>query len=501
FHHKVRGIIFRLFFLLTGALTILIPWLVFLYLPHRESINAFNNLNLKYLLPPPNLTKILEYFWTRPPLLLDSMPILAVLAGIISLVLLHHIFVRTKKVHLTDWIFLNWFFAGSIYLSIIYQRVPRRFIVQIVPLVFLAVSFLPRLFSKKQTSSPSKPPLVFAAAVFVWALFPVSLFLKWLNRTSPKFFEGQVSLSLALLIISLGLAVLVYGFTRVSAKKSLSIPRPASAVLVGVLALLFLISHGSRYLKWAIHPPHQLQNISQDYGRAFDHAVFVGLWAPIISMENNHRAYEFFPNFINDDKNLFEKRGITHIFTTTAFGENQTYWRHFPHIRKKARLLARYHIWNIDALLYDVQGFPLPEGQSVLEAERHTLEGAMPRFDEKASGRFAVRPLFRRPGYVADIPVPQPYEKGIHSITAVLKRDKKRLKEESRIGRLEVLTEDGSDILGYRDIFPIDLNQVEYREIPISFHVRRPGAVRVRLYTQGNVVIWFDRLENSKQHP
>lgn len=173
---SIKEIAKRLSLLLVGALLPFIPWLFFLYIPNRDFINSFSQLNVQYLIPPKSLSLILKYFWTRPQILLHEMPVIFLLAALFSLMLLFRAVHNSKKVLLVDWIFLFWFFAGFLYYAVIQQRVTRHYIPQIVPLVFLAILLAHHLFTNLKFERPRKHRLLYGLLVFLWMLFPVSTF-------------------------------------------------------------------------------------------------------------------------------------------------------------------------------------------------------------------------------------------------------------------------------------------------------------------------------------
>ncbi|MCJ7679593.1 MAG: glycosyltransferase family 39 protein, partial [Candidatus Aminicenantes bacterium] len=327
-HRKPLDILRRVGFIAAGAAVFLIPWILFIFIPHKASIQSFNTLNVPLLLPPADAARLLRHFWERPAVLLERMPLLAVFGGLFSLNLLHRAAHRGKKLQMTDWVFLSWFFSGALYLAVIYQRFPRRFIPQILPLVFLAVSWAAALIRKEaQKKKPATLRWAFPPLLLVWLLFPVSLFLKFLNSRFPQAFRTSAALNLWLLGLSLLLCAAITAFSlRRFRRPAWNIPVRMGSALVLILFLLYGTGHGRLYLDWALNPPTQFRNISQDYGKAFTDAVFAGLWAPSICTENTHRAHEYFRGAINSRKDFFSHFGVTHVFTTTHYGEDRIFW-------------------------------------------------------------------------------------------------------------------------------------------------------------------------------
>lgn len=498
FEYRIKDILLRLAALLAGALVALIPWALFIFLPKQNDILSFSRLNTKYLIPPANPAKLLKNFWTRPALLLEQMPLLTILGALFSLYLLYKAVHNPRQMQLTDWVFLSWFLIGFLYLSLIYQRVPRRFVAQIIPVLFMAVSAIALSFRKKRAEKIAPPKIFFLPLSLIWMLYPASLILKFFWKKTPKLFSSQGSLNISLISLSLLLSlVLFFALKALSQKSNISLKRTWKMAVFLAAAALFMASHGSRYLRWAFNPPHQIRDISRDYGRAFQKAVFAGLWAPAISIENTHRAYEYFRGIINDDKNFFKKFSITHIFTTTAFGEDQIFRQDFPHVMEHARLIARYHIWTVQALLFDVKPVSKEVEDGFFEAELFTLRGSTPRYDDKASGKFAVFYKKKKPHNLIAIHVEKNLEKGVYKVSFRMRPGKPVAGLKTRVARLVIVSEEGKKGLGYRDIFPGDFSSTEYRTFSFPLRLREASPIEIYLHSDGISPVWLDwiRLE------
>lgn len=497
-HEPLGKIAKRTGLLIAGAVSLSLPWFFFIYLPHRDYIHSFTELNKNYLIPPDNLSLLLRYFWTRPSILLEEMPFLSVLAAVASLILLLKIFEECKKIPLVDWIFLAWFMFGYLYYAIIQQRVTRHYIPQIVPLVFLAV-FLGNHFLSGRTLKKKKFSIFLGLLVFLWMLFPASLALKYFSSLFPQFFSSQRSLNLTLVVLSAAAVVILLVFLKALSKTSLSFFPPAlKKSLVILLFSAVFIFQGTKYLEWTLHPRFQFKEISQDLGKAFSNAVIAGLWAPAVCLENKHRAHEYFPGYINDYKDFFQRFGITHVFTTTAFGEHEKFERNFPEVMRRAFLLARYHIWTVEALLYDVRPPFRSRPWGLFEAELYTEKGSTPRFDPEASGRFAVLCRSKQPGYAVIVPVRTPLEKGTYKISFRLKKPDFWRGDEKKMARIDAVSEKRRNPLGSEDIFFDQFSSPTYQDHEMTIRLSFSQMVKFRVYSQGNGSFWVDRIELRK---
>ena len=490
---SIKEIAKRLSLLLVGALLPFIPWLFFLYIPHRDFINSFSQLNVQYLIPPKSLSLILKYFWTRPQILLHEMPVIFLLAALFSLMLLYRAVHASKKVLLVDWIFLFWFFAGFFYYAVIQQRVTRHYIPQIVPLVFLAILLAHHLFTNLNFERPRKHRLLYGLLVFLWMLFPVSMLMKAITKEFPRLFRGQIGLNLSLLILSLLMTLLLFLFLKFWTKKEKFLPAPSFKIILLILLLsASMIFQVSKYMGWALNPQFQLKEASQDFGKAFDKATLAGLWAPAVCLENEHRAHEYFQGYINDRKDFFERFNITHVFTTTAFNEDLIFERNFPQVMNRAKLLARYHIWTVEALLYDVNPVKEVAEEGLFEAELFTQKGSTPRFDSTASKKFAVLSGSKKPNYVALIISEEKYPKGNYEITFRIKKQGFYKNLSKRVARLDVVSEEIHRVLNVKDLFPKDLVHDGYQNFSLTIQLKRPLKMKLRVFAQGNGAFWVD---------
>lgn len=499
FNVKLKHLVQHITFLFFGALIPFIPFFVFLYLPYREFTQAFSKINVPYLIPPSDPSMILKHFWMRPSLLLQFMPILSILAALCSLMLMKKSVFTPKKMHMEDWMFFTWYILGFFYYSIIQQRVTRHFIPHIIPLIFLTVALVQTLSSTQKKEIKKKAGLLFGICLFLWMIYPVSLLLKFISGKFPTILATPAALYTALfgLSLTITLLILVMSRTWTPPKYIFSSSKLKTVLFVFVLGGALLLQ-GIQYMSWTVSPRFQFSEISQDYGSAFNNASFAGLWAPIISLENKHRAHEYFPGLINDDKNFFEKFGITHIFTTTSFGEDKTFERQFPNVMEQAKLLARYHIWTTEVLLYDIHAGKEDRIDGHLEAELYTQPGSAPRFDAKASQNFAVLHKAKQSGFMVVVPIKDLLPEGTYEVLFRLKREDNKGLFNERVVRLDAVSESIRRVYSYEDVMSENFPTGDYENFRLIFHLSRPRNIDLRVFTEGRDKIWADWIRIQK---
>jgi hypothetical protein len=381
-----------------------------------------------------------------------------------------------------------------VYYAFIQQRFPRHVIPQIIPLIFLTISLGHRLL--EGSSTEKKSPLLSRIFLFLWLLFPVSLGLKYLAKQFPQVFTSQNILNLSLLAGSAGLTFLIFILLKTwSNRKKAFLHQSLKQGLVFFLLAAVLALQGVHYLRWALHPRFQFRDVSRDLGKALPKATIAGLWAPVISLENEHRAHEYFPGAINDTPDFFQKYGITHVFTTTHAGEDKKFVMNFPDVMARAKLLARYHIWNVEVLLYDIQPASAPSDQKAYEAELFTQKGSTPRFDPQASGTFSILSRGKQKRFVVSIPTKRLLQEGTYTISFRMKRQEHLREDAQRIARIDAVSENRKKALAYKDILPEDLSPSEYRSIRMTLKIKFSEDITFRVFSHGKGDFWVDRVD------
>ncbi len=484
-------------FYLAGFLICLLFWIIFIYIPHGNEIKDISSLNVPFLIPPKNVSRMLYYFWIRPSILLERSPIISLLSGFFLLLLFFRVSQTPKKTRLLEWIMLFWIVISAVYFSIIQQRVPRHFIPQIVPMVFFSAWMVRDFLRAESLVKPPKPGLVFGVGLFFWLLFPLSRILKSLLQKFPEGLSNlwiatsllaAAALSVTLVIVFL-IKLWPAGF-RISLSPLL---RKSAAALI-LLGVIFF--NGRPYLAWALHPQFKLQKVSRDLGKAFDHAAISGLWAPVICLENRHRAHESYPGFINDQKDFLGRFEITHVFASTAFNKQEInyYRRNFPEAMRKAKLLAKFHIWRASQLLYDLH----PRSESWMEEGRYEAEVftqplGMPRYDPESSGKFSVRAEKRKSGFAAVVSPEKRIPEGRFRVTFRMKLEGNSSNGLSRIARIDVVSPEKRKLLMAKNLIAEDfIKDNTYQEFSLGIELSRPLNLQFRIYSDGAASLWVD---------
>jgi 4-amino-4-deoxy-L-arabinose transferase-like glycosyltransferase len=496
FNYKLKEIAFRIALFASGFLACFAIWYKIIYIPYGYVLKGLSQINAAFLIPPKSITKILVHFWTRPPILFSNMPVLSLTAGFAFIILLFNLMREPHKAKLQEWIMALWFAGGFVYYSIIYQQVTRHFIPQIIPIIFLTLWLSKKILERKSIQKPRKAHLFFTIILFFWLCFPLSKLIKWI--LPPALSDIWLATALLCLLSVLVTAFIIWGLNKIPDGWQISFSKGVRTTLVIALFVPIFAFQGNRFVNWALHPQFKLKTISRDLGKALEKAVISGLWAPVVCLENGHKAFESYPGYINDDKDFLDKFQITHVFSTDFFGnlEDEYYKRNFRARMQKASLVAKYPIWQGSAFLYKLSAkTDSRQDDQSYEAELFTEKPGMPRFDSEASKGFAIQAEKGKPGIISIISTSRELPKGMYSVQLRIKR-KGALSDESRLARIDVTSPGSKKLYKSKNILLANLEiENSYHELTFSFFLRKQAKIMIRFYSYGLTELWIDRIK------
>lgn len=481
----------------SGIISAFIPWMILVYVPYGYVLRSISGINIQFLVPPKSLNKMVEHFWTRPPLVFQNMPFISLLAGLAFLMLLFRLFHNPKKLTLLDWILLFWYAGSYVYFAIIYQRVTRHFVPLVLALSLLVIKLIYEILQPFSFQKPRKVSPLFGGALFLFLLFPTS---SWLKPVLTQFSSTltQVWTATALLgLVSLGITLVCLWLIRAwPFKLKITLSTPQKKAIVFLLLSGITLIQGQKYLAWALHPQYKLQQISADLGKAFEQAAISGLWAPVLCLENKHRAHESYPAFINDSKDFLEQYKITHVIATDFFGglEKNYYWNNFAEDMKRSKLQVKYPVWRGAAFLYDLHPkIETSSQKNIMEAEVFTQSLGMPRYDPASSGQFAVSFKEQTPGFLSIASTGQKFTKGSYKATFRLKKKMIQGHPSQRIARIDVISGEQKKVLAVKNLMATDFHRNDtYQEFNLTFMLKRPSILDFRVYSDGIIPLWAD---------
>lgn len=136
-------------------------------------------------------------------------------------------------------------------------------------------------------------------------------------------------------------------------RRTIQLPPNLLAGVAMGLACVSLWIDGTQYLRWAAAPQYTVKEISRELGTRLNDALIAGLTAPMLCIENTHRALYVWENFTNY-QDTFQKYPVTHLILGEFNDEVGYYQRKFPDIMQRAVLLKTYTIKESRFHLYSI---------------------------------------------------------------------------------------------------------------------------------------------------
>ncbi len=262
-----------------------------------------------------------------------------------------------KKVRPMEIYALLWLGGGYVALNGLSYR-PLRYFVPLIPAFALLCAFaLDRIweFAEQGPRRWSRGQLVWllflGPAEILWAMI---LFRRLVHPVRFLKIGGSV-LGLTILILSLWLV------RRKIREKEFSVDRKTalrvflqSAVVSVVAFSLYL--NGSFYLKWFKDPKYTVIETSKDLGKILDNAYIAGLWSPLATIENRHRALYVGRNWFNFES-TFERYPVTHLFLWDGNDKEELrfFQSAYPQVMERAELIKIYFIKAKPVRLYKIR--------------------------------------------------------------------------------------------------------------------------------------------------
>jgi hypothetical protein len=486
----LAGLRTGLYFLL-GLGGVAVLWLLTIFLPHVEDFSDFAASNLFWLTQ--GYQDFLKMFWMRPLFFFMDAPLLTLLSSLALLGLAYKALTAPRQLSLLSWVSGFWVVSNTVYFSVIQYRAARHLMPVIVPIVLLALGLLHDLFRNGRLVKPKKHPLLFFAFLFFWLIYAVSSLFILTGR--PIGDEAQLARFQLTLVLALLGAVLAYLLFRLWPERAAwQFSKTVKVAMIVFLVSFSVVFNLRSWTRWALDPPRHRQVISRDLGQAFHHIRLAGLVSMVMCLENTHEAHAYSTGYINKGLDFLDRHRITHALLTTHAEEVPNYLDDFPQAMRRARILARYPIWNTYLVLYDF--FPEQAGDTQDEGERWEGEAffgenGIPRFDSEASGRLAFKTEGNGKGALLELPLKE-YPAGEYEIFFRLKTPNQASQDE-RLARIDVTSEKRQRALVQADLFSRDFETTgDYREFSLKLSLRSSRQLRLRMFATGKSELWFD---------
>lgn len=336
---------------LGGLSASVLLWLGAFYLPNRHAIASIGSLWLAQSLPS-TLDVLAGNLLTQPLFVALARTPAVVLVGSLGLGLVTYLSVRSReRLHGVEVLAAAWLLGGAVFLSVLSYRPVRYYIPLIPPLCLLAARLVARalpsmILAERVRRDPLLYLLVLLVAMTV-SFFGLIPYLRWDIGLRARFLFAAPAA-----VAAVGVTLLVLRpWTRREVR--------LRGIGWGLLALL-LVSVGldlHQYWQWARRPSYGMVTSSRELGRLPGRAVIAGLSAPALVLENGHRAiYAGREGWFDATPDLFQRHpDISHLVLATYNAELKWYYRTFPEIMARARLLKISHVWKTHLFLYSLR--------------------------------------------------------------------------------------------------------------------------------------------------
>jgi len=484
-------------FFVLGMASVFLVWLFLFYLPHRELFQDISRDNFKWLTPH-SLQQAFKNFWGRPLNYLMGMPVQTILCSLFLPFLMYTAVRRPRKISLFTWISGFWVVSNFIYGSVIYYKPWRHAVPLVLPIVFLTVVALYEFMQIHSIGKPQKISYLLYVFLYVWFLFPLSGLI--ILKSRPLTLNAMRKQSFLILGASLAFIVIIDVVFRFW-PKDLKIPIPSILKKITLILLVVssLIFNLKPYIIWACSARHDVKNISQDLGKAYDQMTIGGLIAPLITLENRHKGHAYATGYINKGLDFLRKYKITHLFVLDYFNEKRMYEHNFPGALQRAKIVARYSLWKGYFEFYDLNPSPLKESKitDTLEGETFYGEEGIPRFDERASGNFSFAAEKSQNGLI-QFPV-KSYPPGDYDVSFSLTVEEKVWGKED-ILKIDIADSKRKRILSTKTLRAHDFSSTgSYDNFHLGLRLEKPSDIVFRVYKTGNFTLRFDKVSIQKE--
>jgi hypothetical protein len=135
-----------------------------------------------------------------------------------------------------------------------------------------------------------------------------------------------------------------------------TLPRWTSRALVGLVALLFVVIHGTRYHDWARQPRFSLVESGRTLKRLIGDrpAVVVGEFAVLPALETPYACYFIRPGLMNDARSTLLALGITHLVAAPVDMVTTVLERNAPELLARPRILGDLEIYGLTLSVYEL---------------------------------------------------------------------------------------------------------------------------------------------------
>jgi hypothetical protein len=349
-----------------GVLILFIPWYFIHYLPNREWMVSGPGNFMGHLIFPHSLSDIVRNFiyfpWKNQ---FFKIPVVWLGAVLYIPVFLRRLL--RKQANLTEIGFVMVFFAHTFTFFIMTYRPTRYFIPVIPAMAFMTLLLFAHWYRKsrqeREPDTPDRPITKYFLFIADTLWLSLAAYFCLIPLFSRYFLTVRLPhLSIYYPIVSAALVAGAYLVKNLYKKSTAAAPlriiKPAYLLipLIALMTVIALYVDMSYYLNWYTNRTYNVLNMSRELGEKLDNAYIAGMTASVGVMENRHKVLWLYPNFVNWNKDNFERYPLTHgLLGTDVSHEVFNFFNYWPERMTHARLLKIYHIKNYFLHLYSFE--------------------------------------------------------------------------------------------------------------------------------------------------
>lgn len=304
---------------LTGALSIVIIWFIFLVWPAPGKFFNFYRIYVSRI-SPQHLSQVYkvfnaEYFAYLP--VLTAVALLAVKGY-------RHFGEMDKQAGI-------WLVAGILFLMLFSYTTTAYYLILFIPTVLLVCGFI---FKVRQQALDQKPEALWFKVLWLFTAYFISRYI--LLFYFRDFFFQSLPAKVSLEIITL---VLVAGLWQLSRRISSFKQRTVIITLI----LLFLAIDFAPYVPWAAAPHYAVQEAMRDLQEKVQPGTVAGPWAPALCLETNLREFPFGDSVVNTGR-LRKKTSLTHLLLERREEDLGFIQKNHASLLAHSKIVATYYI-------------------------------------------------------------------------------------------------------------------------------------------------------------
>ena len=333
-----------------------IIWYVLFFSPYKMEFAKISTGWFRTAMPP-----AFSSFWNNLrsfafPRYLTGTPIELVLSWSYVPFLIYCFLRNWRKIQPIEIFVFLWAFGGYMALNGLNYR-PLRYYVPLIPPVCILASFvLNKMWEKDSLRklSLNKVYLFWSSLFWLAYAFWVNIFVKHCIGYT-RTLKGVLSI----FVITMILTLTYFAIKKIRLGSIAGYERSAFQIIMRSIVIsiitLTIYLNGSHYLGWANNAKYTVMNTSQELGKMLNKAYIAGLWSPLVTIENRHKALYLGNNWFNY-KNTFEKYPVTHLFLWDGNNAEELRFlkKAYPKTMKKARLLKIYTIKGLPVRLFEI---------------------------------------------------------------------------------------------------------------------------------------------------